>query len=88
MSVTNAIILYCVSYYLYVLNSLNEVISKLRILLKCNVLIILQVRAPQGAEPKIRAFDADHERKRKSQLIKLFNRTTEQVGLHEADMAK
>lgn len=40
---------------------------------------MFQVRAPQGTEPKIRAFDADHERRRKSQLIKLFNRTTEQV---------
>ena len=42
--------------------------------------IHFQVRAPQGTEPKIRAFDAEHERKRKSQLIKLFNRTPEQVS--------
>jgi DNA methyltransferase 1-associated protein 1 len=38
-----------------------------------------QVRIPQGAEPKLRAFDAEHERKRKQQLIKLFDRTPEQV---------
>lgn len=38
-----------------------------------------QVRAPQGSEPKIRMYDADHERKRKIQLEKLFNRTTEEV---------
>ncbi|XP_045160572.2 DNA methyltransferase 1-associated protein 1-like isoform X1 [Mercenaria mercenaria] len=47
----------------------------------CNKLV--KVRAPQGTEPKIRAFDADHERKRKSQLIKLFNRTTEQIEEEE-----
>ena len=33
-----------------------------------------------GADPKIRAYDADHERRRKEQLNKLFNRTEEQVG--------
>ena len=39
----------------------------------------MQARAPAGPEPKIRAFDADHERMRKEQLTKLFNRTPEQV---------
>lgn len=39
------------------------------------------MRAPQGSEPKIRAFDAEHERKRKLQLTKLFDRTPEQVGV-------
>ncbi|XP_046578140.1 DNA methyltransferase 1-associated protein 1-like isoform X2 [Haliotis rubra] len=43
----------------------------------CNTLS--KVRAPQGSEPKIKAFDAEHERKRKLQLIKLFDRTPEQV---------
>ncbi|XP_052236225.1 DNA methyltransferase 1-associated protein 1-like isoform X2 [Dreissena polymorpha] len=47
----------------------------------CNKLV--KVRAPHGAEPKIRAYDAEHERKRKSQLIKLFERTTEQVEEEE-----
>lgn len=47
----------------------------------CNRLV--KVRAPQGTEPKIRAFDAEHERKRKTQLIKLFNRTSEQVEEEE-----
>ncbi|XP_046361590.1 DNA methyltransferase 1-associated protein 1-like isoform X1 [Haliotis rufescens] len=43
----------------------------------CNTLS--KVRAPQGSEPKVKAFDAEHERKRKQQLIKLFDRTPEQV---------
>lgn len=47
----------------------------------CNILT--KVRAPQGTEPKIRAFDAEHERKRKTQLIKLFDRTQEQVEEEE-----
>lgn len=33
-----------------------------------------------GQELKIRVYDADHERRRKEQLDKLFNRTQEQVG--------
>lgn len=37
------------------------------------------MRAPQGTEPKIKAFDAEHERRRKTQLTKLFERTQEQV---------
>lgn len=47
----------------------------------CNTLT--KVRAPQGAEPKIKAFDAEHERRRKTQLIKLFNRTHEQCEEEE-----
>lgn len=47
----------------------------------CNTLT--KVRAPQGTEPKIRGFDAEHERKRKAQLVKLFNRTPEQVEEEE-----
>lgn len=40
---------------------------------------LARVRAPPGQEPKGRAFDADHERRRKEQLLKLYDRTTEQV---------
>ncbi|XP_041357054.1 DNA methyltransferase 1-associated protein 1-like [Gigantopelta aegis] len=47
----------------------------------CNILA--KVRAPQGIEPKIRVFDAEHERRRKSQLMKLFDRTHEQVEEEE-----
>ncbi|KAK3091085.1 hypothetical protein FSP39_017018 [Pinctada imbricata] len=47
----------------------------------CNILT--KVRAPQGTEPKIRGFDAEHERKRKLQLTKLFDRTPEQVEEEE-----
>lgn len=47
----------------------------------CNTLT--KVRAPQGAEPKVKAFDAEHERRRKTQLIKLFNRTHEQCEEEE-----
>lgn len=36
-------------------------------------------RAPAGTAPKIRQFDAEHERRRKEQLIKLFHRTEEEV---------
>ncbi|XP_005103965.1 DNA methyltransferase 1-associated protein 1 [Aplysia californica] len=43
----------------------------------CNILS--KVRAPQGTEPKVKAFDAEHERRRKLQLTKLFDRTQEQV---------
>ncbi|XP_064479467.1 DNA methyltransferase 1-associated protein 1-like [Ornithodoros turicata] len=43
----------------------------------CNALA--RARAPPGQEPKTRGFDADHERRRKEQLNKLYNRTTEQV---------
>ncbi|XP_077531940.1 DNA methyltransferase 1 associated protein 1 [Haemaphysalis longicornis] len=40
---------------------------------------LARVRAPPGQEPKGRAFDADHERRRKEQLLKLYDRTSEQV---------
>lgn len=43
----------------------------------CNSLA--KVRAPQGTDPKVKAFDAEHERRRKLQLTKLFDRTQEQV---------
>ncbi|XP_013790926.1 DNA methyltransferase 1-associated protein 1-like [Limulus polyphemus] len=43
----------------------------------CNILS--KVRAQPGQEPKLRGFDADHERRRKEQLKKLFDRTPEQV---------
>ena len=42
--------------------------------------VIFKVRAPQGTEPKIWAFDAEHERKRKLQLTKLFDRTQEKAS--------
>lgn len=42
----------------------------------------VQVQSPiGGVEPKLRLYDADHERRRKDQLEKLFNRTEEQVSL-------
>lgn len=43
----------------------------------CNILS--RARSTSGQEVKIRAFDADHERKRKEQLKKLYYRTPEQV---------
>jgi DNA methyltransferase 1-associated protein 1 len=43
----------------------------------CNALA--KARAPAGQEPKLKVFDAEHERKRKEQLIKLYDRTPEQV---------
>ncbi|XP_054162872.1 DNA methyltransferase 1-associated protein 1-like [Oppia nitens] len=43
----------------------------------CNILA--KYRALPGQEPKLRVFDADHERKRKEQLIKLYDRTPEQM---------
>lgn len=43
----------------------------------CNALA--RSRAPPGQELKLRAFDADHERRRKEQLGKLYNRTSQQV---------
>jgi len=43
----------------------------------CNCLA--KVRALPGQEPKPKVFDAEHERKRKEQLIKLYDRTPEQV---------
>ncbi|XP_061636012.1 DNA methyltransferase 1-associated protein 1 isoform X2 [Phyllopteryx taeniolatus] len=44
---------------------------------------LTKVRAPSGTEPKIYIFDAGHERRRKEQLDKLFNRTPEQVAEEE-----
>ncbi|XP_067119245.1 DNA methyltransferase 1-associated protein 1 isoform X2 [Centruroides vittatus] len=41
--------------------------------------ILAKVRATAGQEPKIRVFDADHERRRKEQLRKLHDRTPEQM---------
>lgn len=43
----------------------------------CNTLA--KSRAPAGQEPKTRTFDADHERRRKEQLRRLFDRTPEQI---------
>ena len=43
----------------------------------CNVLA--KQRALPGQEPKLKIFDAEHERKRKEQLIKLYDRTQEEV---------
>lgn len=40
---------------------------------------LTKVRAPSGTEPKVYIFDAGHERRRKDQLERLFNRTPEQV---------
>lgn len=46
-----------------------------------------------NVEPKLIAYDADHERRRKDQLVKLYDRTPEQViyilfimSLHETGM--
>uniref|UniRef100_A0A672YX95 DNA methyltransferase 1-associated protein 1 n=1 Tax=Sphaeramia orbicularis TaxID=375764 RepID=A0A672YX95_9TELE len=44
---------------------------------------LTKVRAASGTEPKIYVFDAGHERRRKEQLEKLFNRTPEQVAEEE-----
>lgn len=43
----------------------------------CNTLT--KIRAVGNTEPKLIAYDADHERRRKEQLIKLYDRTPEQV---------
>ncbi|TTM04434.1 DNA methyltransferase 1-associated protein 1 [Bagarius yarrelli] len=40
---------------------------------------LTKVRAPAGTEPKVYIFDAGHERRRKEQLERLFNRTPEQA---------
>ena len=41
----------------------------------------LQARAPPGQEPQNlpSTYDSQHETERKKQLLKLFNRTQEQV---------
>lgn len=40
---------------------------------------LTKIRTPAGQEPKIKYFDVDHERRRKEQLAKLYDRTAEQV---------
>jgi len=41
---------------------------------------LTKIRRPPGTpEPKVFAYDADHERRRKEQLKKLWGRTPEQV---------
>ncbi|XP_067934765.1 DNA methyltransferase 1-associated protein 1-like [Watersipora subatra] len=40
---------------------------------------LLKIRAPAGQEPRIRVFDGDHERRRKQQLINLYDRTEDEV---------
>uniref|UniRef100_A0A4W4GWF8 DNA methyltransferase 1-associated protein 1 n=1 Tax=Electrophorus electricus TaxID=8005 RepID=A0A4W4GWF8_ELEEL len=44
---------------------------------------LAKVRAVTGTEPKVYIFDAGHERRRKEQLDRLFNRTPEQVAEEE-----
>ncbi|XP_049963961.1 DNA methyltransferase 1-associated protein 1 [Schistocerca serialis cubense] len=41
--------------------------------------ILTRVRASSSAEAKVYVFDADHERRRKEQLRRLFERTPEQI---------
>ncbi|KAG8192211.1 hypothetical protein JTE90_009971 [Oedothorax gibbosus] len=43
----------------------------------CNILA--KIHAVGNIEPKLIAYDSEHERKRKEQLIKLYDRTPEQV---------
>lgn len=45
--------------------------------------LLLQARAPPGQEPQNlpAPYDSQHETERKRQLLKLFNRTQEQVQL-------
>ncbi|XP_061436051.1 DNA methyltransferase 1-associated protein 1 [Lethenteron reissneri] len=45
---------------------------------------LLRARAPPGTEPRaVPAFDAEHERRRKQQLERLFSRTPEQLAEEE-----
>ncbi|RXM91757.1 DNA methyltransferase 1-associated protein 1 [Acipenser ruthenus] len=44
---------------------------------------LAKIRAPSGTDPKIYVFDAGHERRRKDQLERLYNRTPEQVTEEE-----
>ncbi|ELU18095.1 hypothetical protein CAPTEDRAFT_174434 [Capitella teleta] len=44
---------------------------------------LARIRSVPGQELKIRVYDADHERRRKEQLDKLFNRTPEQIEEEE-----
>ena len=39
-----------------------------------------------GATPDLVAYDAEHERKRKLQLERLYNRTHEQVNASSCDL--
>jgi len=41
--------------------------------------LLAKIRGPQAAEKKVYVFDAEHERKRKEQLKKLFDRTTKEI---------
>lgn len=43
----------------------------------CNALA--KARSPPGQEPKIKNYDYEHERKRKEQLVKLYDRTPKQI---------
>jgi len=47
-----------------------------------NYNVCVKVRSPGGSDTKVRVFDAQHERRRKEQLEKLFHRTEEQVSLY------
>ncbi|XP_059840132.1 DNA methyltransferase 1-associated protein 1 isoform X3 [Hypanus sabinus] len=44
---------------------------------------LTKIRAPPGSDPKLSVFDAGHERRRKEQLERLYNRTPEQVAEEE-----
>ncbi|XP_036410140.1 DNA methyltransferase 1-associated protein 1-like isoform X1 [Megalops cyprinoides] len=44
---------------------------------------LTKAHAGPGGEPKVYVFDANHERRRKEQLERLFNRTPEQVAEEE-----
>lgn len=45
--------------------------------------VLAKVRSPGGSDTKVRVFDAQHERRRKEQLEKLFHRTEEQIEEEE-----
>jgi len=47
-----------------------------------------KVRSPGGSDSKVRVFDAQHERRRKEQLEKLFHRTEEQVEVVFSALAR
>lgn len=48
---------------------------------------LANVRAVPGTDLKIPVFDAGHERRRKEQLERLYNRTPEQVSPSPTDSA-
>jgi DNA methyltransferase 1-associated protein 1 len=60
----------------------NELLIKVQYQyqLKC-----FQLKASSSHETKIYVFDADHERRRKEQLKRIFERTPEQVLLNIAE---